>query len=119
MDVTGVKSCCFCKRCVIATSSVHSTQATYKFNPHALFHFFNLAQQDTANLSRGADMSSATCSKVKVRDIDQPQIAGLLGWKLAQAKLPRLFQRHKANTDRAVLGNHLIRQVLRFLSLPC
>ena len=62
-------------------------------------------------------MGPSAGSKVKVRNLDQAQIASLLGRKLAQAQLTRFFQRHKADAHRTVLSNHFIGQQLCFLCL--
>ena len=102
---------------VIAAGRVHRAQAADKLHTHALFHFFNFAQQDAADLSGGANVCAAARSQIKIGDIDQPKVAGLFRWKLAQPELPGFFQRNKANTDRTVFSDDFIRQQLRFLRL--
>ena len=117
IDVAGVERCGLRKCCVIAASGVHRAQTAYKLDAHALLYLFDLTQQDVADLAGGAHVRPAASGKVKVRNVDQPQVAGLLGRKLAQAQLPRFFQRHKADAYRTVFCNHFIGQQFRFLCL--
>ena len=60
-----------------------------------------------------ANMRAPASRKIKLRDVDQAQVARLLRRKLTQAELPCFFQRHKADAYRTVFSNHLIGQQLR------
>src|SRR5580765_4472979 len=115
--MAGVEGRGFSERGVIAAGRVHRAQPADKLHAHALLHFFNLAQQDAADLSRGADMRTTAGCEIEISNIDQAEIASLLWWKLAQAELPRFLQWHKANADGPVFGNHFIRQLLCLLRL--
>ena len=65
--MAGVKRCGFSKRGVIAAGRVHRAQPADKLHAHALFHFFNFAQQDAANLSGGADVCAATRGEIETQ----------------------------------------------------
>jgi hypothetical protein len=62
-------------------------------------------------------MRSSAGAQIKFGNVDQTQITGLFGRKLAQAKLARFLQRHKTYAYRAIFSNDLICQVFHFLRL--
>src|SRR5690348_8477305 len=97
-----VKRRSFYERTVIVAGRRYRAQPAYKLHTHTLFNFFELPQQDAADLSCGAHMSAAASGEIKICDVDQAKVASLLWWKLAKPKLSRFFQRYKTNGDRAV-----------------
>src|SRR5207302_8481192 len=115
--MAGIKRRSFRKRTVIAARRLHRSQATDKLHAHALFYFFNLPQQDTANLSCGADMCATARSPIGIGNVDEAKVASLFWWKLAKAELPRFFERHKANANWTVFCDDLVSQQLRLLRL--
>src|SRR5205809_1205217 len=112
-----VESRSFRERSVVLAGGIHGAQAADKLHAHALLYILALAQQDGPDLSSRTHMSAAAGGQVEIGYLDQPQIPGLLGRQLAQSHQASLLKRNKANRNRTIFSNNLIRQSLRLYNL--